>query len=226
VRLSQLASNHAEIAELDINPLLANAQGIIAVDARIRVVTPHRPGVARLSILPYPKELEATARLASGMLLRIRPIRPEDETRLIEMVSRMDPDDLRMRFFTAMKGLSRQMAARLTQIDYARQIALIAQPQDSEELLGVARFAADPDNINAEFAVSVRSDWKGKGVGWALMERLIEVGRQRGIAVISGLVLRENETMLRFSRDLGFAISNDPTDPRAVRVNLTLRAPS
>lgn len=226
VRLSQLASNHAEIAELDINPLLADAQGVIAVDARIRVVRPHRPGAARLSILPYPKELEGSARLASGMVLRIRPIRPEDEARLIEMVSRMDPNDLRMRFFMAMNGLSHQTAARLTQIDYARQIALVAQSQDSDELLGVARFAADPDNINAEFAVSVRSDWKGKGVGWALMERLIEVGRQRGIAVISGVVLRENETMLRFSRDLGFAISSDPTDPRAVRVTLTLRAAS
>jgi acetyltransferase len=226
MRLSQLASNHAEIAELDINPLLADAQGVMVVDGRIRVVSPRRSGAARLSILPYPKELEVSARLASGVPLRIRPIRPEDEARLIEMVSRMDPDDLRMRFFSAIKELSHQMAARLTQIDYARQIALVAQPQDSDELLGVARFAADPDNINAEFAVTVRSDWKGKGVGWALMERLIEVARQRGIAVISGVVLRENETMLRFSRDLGFAISSDPTDPRAARVTLTLRAPS
>jgi len=224
MRVSQLAANHPEIAELDINPLLADPQGVIAVDARVRVTKPRKPGAGRLSILPYPKELEGTARLATGMMLRIRPIRPEDEPRLVEMVSRMDPEDIRMRFFSVMKGMSHQLAARLTQIDYAREIALIAQPEDSDEILGVARFAADPDNINAEFAVAVRSDWKGKGVGWALMERLIGVGKQRGIAKLEGVVLRENETMRRFSRDLGFAISSDPTDPHAVRVSLDLAA--
>ena len=224
MRLSQLAANHPEIAELDINPLLADPQGVIAVDARIRVTKPRKPGAGRLSILPYPKELEGTARLATGMMLRIRPIRPEDEPRLVEMVSRMDPEDIRMRFFSVMKGMSHQLAARLTQIDYSREIALIAQPEDSDEILGVARFAADPDNINAEFAVGVRSDWKGKGVGWALMERLIGVGKERGIATLAGIVLRENETMLRFSRDLGFAISSDPADPRAVRLSMALGA--
>jgi acetyltransferase len=224
MRLSQLAANHPEIAELDINPLLADAEGVIAVDARIRVATPRKLGAARLSILPYPKELEARVRLASGTTLRIRPIRPEDETRLIEMVSRMDPEDVRMRFFTVMKGLSHQLAARLTQIDYAREIALLAQPEDSDEILGVARFSADPDNVQAEFAAAVRSDWKGKGVGWELMRRLIAVGRQRGIATLSGMILRENETMLRFTRDLGFAITSDPSDPHAVRATLTLRA--
>src|SRR5262249_28076544 len=133
IRLSLLAANHPEIAELDINPLLADAGGVIGLDGRVRIAAAQAPRAPRFAIVPYPKELEATAHLNDGTVLRIRPIRPEDETALAEMVAKMEAEDLRLRFFSALKSLSHQAAARLSQIDYAREMALIAQPETSDE---------------------------------------------------------------------------------------------
>ncbi|HEV8015804.1 MAG TPA: GNAT family N-acetyltransferase [Stellaceae bacterium] len=170
----------------------------------------------------YPKELATVAALPSGTPIRLRPIRPEDEPRLIELAARMTPEDLRLRFFAALQGLTHEAAARLVRIDYAHDMALIAQPMHDEEILGVARYAATPDTDEAEFAVAVRSDWKGHGVGWLLMETLVDIARQRGIRALSGLVLRANPTMLQFCRDLGFTIANNPDDPLTVYASLVL----
>jgi hypothetical protein len=134
----------------------------MAVDARLRVAAA-QPGRARLAISPYPKELEATERLRDGAVVRLRRIRPEDEPLLQDLASHMSPQDLRLRFFTAMKGLTHQLAARLTQIDYDREMALIALAVDADQILGASRFAADPDNRQAEYRVEVRSDWNGRG---------------------------------------------------------------
>jgi acetyltransferase len=142
---------------------------------------------------------------------------------LTEMAAQMTAEDLRMRFFTAVRGLSHQLAARLSQIDYARELALIAQPKDNDEILGVARFSADPDNREAEFAVAVRSDWKGRGIGWVLMEKLVDAARQRSIGTLSGTVLVENTNMLEFCRNLGFAITANTDDPATVFAVLTLK---
>ena len=161
--------------------------------------------------------------LPSGERLRIRSICPEDEALLSDMVARTTPEDLRLRFFAVTKGLSHELAVRLTRIDYEREMALIAQSMESDEILGVARYSADPDNHEAEFAVLVRSDRKGHGIGWALMEQLFDVARSRGIGTLSGLVLRGNTTMLQFCRDLGFTITNSPEDPLTVRATLVLR---
>jgi acetyltransferase len=171
----------------------------------------------------YPKELQAVVALPSGKPLRIRPIKPEDEARLTEMAARMDPEDLRLRFFVVTPGLSHELAAKLTCIDYARDMALIAEPMESEEIVGVARYAAGADKGEAEFAVMVRSDWKGHGVGWMLMEKLVDIARQRGIGRLTGLVLRGNINMLRFCRDLGFTIASNADDPQTVYASLTLR---
>jgi acetyltransferase len=170
----------------------------------------------------YPRELEGTAALPSGELLRLRPIRPDDKALLTDMVARMNPEDLRLRFFAMTKGLSHELATRLTRIDYGREMALIAQPLQNDEILGVARFSADADNREAEFAVTVRSDWKGHGIGWLLMEKLVGVARHRGIGVLSGMVLRANTNMLKFCRDLGFAITANADDPLTVYASLTL----
>jgi acetyltransferase len=170
----------------------------------------------------YPKELATVAALPSGTPIRLRPIRPEDEPLLIELAARMTPEDLRLRFFAAIRELTHEAAARLVRIDYAHDMALIAQPMHDEEILGVARYAATPDTREAEFAVAVRSDWKGHGVGWLLMEKLVDTARQRGIRVMSGLVLRANPNMLRFCRDLGFAIASNPDDPLTVFASLVL----
>jgi acetyltransferase len=222
IRVAELAIDHPEIRELDINPLFAGATGVMAVDARLRVASAE-PGRARLAISPYPRELESTERLRDGAVVRLRPIRPEDEPLLQDLASHMSPQDLRLRFFTAMKGLSHQLAARLTQIDYDREMALIALEADADQVLGVSRFAADPDNRQAEYAVEVRSDWKGRGLGYLLMKRLIDLARQRRIGELVGEVLRENTAMLQMCRALGFRIRADAKDPGLVRVTKPLQ---
>ncbi len=222
VRLGQIAADIAEVAELDIDPLLADAGGVIGLDARIRVVAAVRTGASRLAIPPYPKELVGIGRLADGTAVRLRPVRPEDEPLLVDLTRHMTESDLRFRFFASLTQMSHQLAARLSQIDYDREMALIAESDRDAMVLGVSRFAADPDNRRAEFAVAVRSDCKGRGLGRLLMERLIAVARRRGIGTLVGSVLRENEAMLGLCRALGFAVANHPEDPGAFLVTLPL----
>src|SRR6185437_6632241 len=169
IRLSRIVSDHAELAEIDINPLLADSTGVLALDARIRVQAAKAPPAARLAIPPYPSDLVSLETLRDGTPLRLRPIRPEDEPAIVALAGRMTREDLRMRFFIAMKELTHQFAAKLTQIDYDREMALVAEPETGGEIWGVARFFADPDNNQAEYAVTVRSDLKGRGLGYLLM---------------------------------------------------------
>lgn len=207
IQIAQLAGDVAEIQELDINPLLADPLGVVALDARIKVAPASGPPQARLAIRPYPKELETTVALADGTPIRLRPIRPEDEPVLHEFFKRLEPDDVRLRFFTPLRELSHSFAARLTQIDYDRAMAIVAFSGDEREMLGVARISADPDNARAEFAVIVRSDLKGQGLGRLLMLRIIDIARARGIARIEGEILRENTAMQALAQDLGFRIT-------------------
>jgi acetyltransferase len=218
IRIGQLAGDHAAIAEIDINPLLADASGIIGIDARIRVTAAAGQGAARLAISPYPKEFIRTGELRDGALIRLRPIRPEDEPLLRDMASHMSLEDLRLRFFAPIKDLSHQLTARLSQIDYAREMALIAQPADGSAALGVARYSADPDNKRAEFALAVRSDWHRRGLGRLLMLSLLDVARRRGVEALSGEVLRENGPMLSLCRSLDFSVAASLSDPAVVRV--------
>jgi acetyltransferase len=220
IRLGQLAAEHPEVRELDINPLLADAAGVVAIDARIRVAPAPAPGAARLAIAPYPKELETTERLRDGTVVQLRPAQPEDEVLLHDLAAHMSPEDLRLRFFTPVRGISHAVAARLTQIDYDREMALIASHNGAA--LGIAHFFADPDRLRAEYAVAVRSDWHGRGVGYALMNRLIEIARLWGIGELVGEVLRENRPMLEMCRELGFAVSDEPGEPGVKRVNKPL----
>jgi acetyltransferase len=222
IRVAQLAADHPEIRELDINPLLADQKGVLALDARIGVAPAHIPGAARLAISPYPKEFESTATLRDGTVIRLRPVRPEDEPLLQDLARHMNADDLRLRFFTPVTTLSHQLLARLSQIDYDRAMALIARPAVEGTALGIVRFAADPDNRRGEFAVSVRSDWKGRGLGYLLMTRIIEVARQRGLGEIFGEVLRENGAMLRVARALGFSVTAHPQEAHLLRLTKPL----
>jgi acetyltransferase len=223
MRLGQLAADHAEIHELDINPLLADAAGIIALDARLRIAPAQSPGSARLAIAPYPKELEFAERLRDGTVLRLRPLRPEDEPMLHDLAAHMSHEDLRLRFFTPVQGLTHAVAARLSQLDYDRELALLAELDGTA--LGVAHFFADPDKIRAEYAIAIRSDWKGRGVGYLLMTRLIGIAKQRGIAELVGEVLRENGPMLQMCHELGFEIARDPSDPSVMQVRKRLASP-
>jgi acetyltransferase len=158
--------------------------------------------------------------LRDGTALRIRPVRPEDEPALVDLAAHMTPEDLRLRFFAPVRGLTHTVAARLSQLDYDREMALLAERDGV--VLGVVRFSADPDRQLAEFAVAVRSDWKGRGLGYLLMTRLIDIATQRGISELFGEVLRENEPTLQICREFGFTITPEPHDPALRRVTKRL----
>jgi acetyltransferase len=224
IRLGQLAANHPEIRELDINPLLADSAGVVALDARLRVAPVQGIGAAaRLAVAPYPRDLESIERLRDGTTLRSRPLRPEDEPMLHDLAAHMSHEDLRLRFFTPMQGLTHAVAARLSQLDYDRELALLAERDGVA--LGVAHVFADPDKLRAEYAIAVRSSWKGRGVGYLLMTRLIDIASQRGIGELVGEVLPENEPMLQMCRELGFAIAPQPNDPGVMLVRKRLAKP-
>jgi acetyltransferase len=213
LQLSHLAADLPEVAELDINPLLADSGGVIALDARVRVRPPERPGTARFAIRPYPEELEETVALPAGRRLRLRPVRPEDEPAFVRAFARLSPRTVRLRFFAPLKEMSHALAARLTQIDYEREMALLLTDADGAgDILGVVRLMADPDNSRAEFAIVVRDDMAGQGLGTLLMQKIVAYGRGRGIREIFGDVLAENETMLDLCRRLGFAVAPAAAD--------------
>jgi acetyltransferase len=220
VKLSHLLTDNKQVTELDINPLLADQHGVLALDARIVVSEQKRP---RLAIRPYPSELEHLVTTRTGRLFRVRPVRPEDEPAVIDMLKRSSMEDIRLRFFAPMKEISHAFIARLTQIDYDREMALVAtEASDNADILGVARIVADPNNENAEYAVMVRSDLKGQGLGFQLMTDILNYARSRGIAHVFGDVLRENTTMLGMAKDLGFNIVPDMQDPQVLRVDCDL----
>lgn len=202
IAVAELVLDHPEITELDINPLLADENGVIAVDARIRLGDPAQR--VPPAILPYPRELEASLTLPGGQHVSLRPIRPDDAALLQRMHQALAPEDVRARFHGALRVLEGRMLARLSQIDYDREIALLAFALGDELPLGVVRLYADPDNIAGEFAVIVRSDWHGRGLGTALLRRLIERARERGLSRIVGSVLSDNAAMLRLAHDVGF----------------------
>jgi acetyltransferase len=225
LKVAQLVTDLAEVAELDINPLLADGDGVIALDARIRVAQTGKRAEERLAIRPYPKELEEEVSLADGHRLCLRPIRPEDEPALVMAFRKLSPETVRLRFFAPLKELTHQAAARLTQIDYDREMALVLVDHESAstaEIYAVARIAADPDNTTAEFAVAVRDDVAGMGLGTLLMRRLIDHARRRGLSELFGHVLHENSRMLGICRRLGFRQEPDPEVPRITVVRLAL----
>ncbi|WP_284317363.1 bifunctional acetate--CoA ligase family protein/GNAT family N-acetyltransferase, partial [Methylobacterium gnaphalii] len=288
VKLSQIAIDLPEVRELDINPLLADADGVLGVDGRVRVA-PYRlrhsaaatqnrdararaagvpsttadtvspsstateeaataspasrgddafsppvgPGVtegeparirathAHLAIRPYPVEWERVMTL-KGRPIQVRPVRPEDEGMFAAFFAEIDPEDVRLRFFTPMKHFSHAFLARLTQLDYARAIAFVAIDANTEQMLGAVRVHADANHESGEFGILVRSDIKGVGLGYALMRLMLDWARAEGIGRVEGLVLAENKAMLAVCRRLGFEAKADLDDPSVMKVTLAL----
>jgi acetyltransferase len=225
VRVSQLAVDWPGITELDVNPLMAGPSGVMAVDAWIALDPAPVAGTAHLAIAPYPAELEQSVRLRDGRSATLRPIRPEDAEAHAAFFAKLSPEDVRRRFFAPIAALSAEQIARMTQIDYDREMAFIATapgPDGAAETLGVVRIVREAAEPSGEFAVVVRSDLKGLGLGRTLMEKAIAWARAEGLRVITGEVLAENRPMLRFVEQLGFTLARHADDPELLTARLEL----
>jgi acetyltransferase len=220
-RISQLVVDWPRVVEIEINPLVAGTEGCMALDARVRLAARSAPA-RQLAICPYPRELELPVTVAGGRKLLLRPVRPEDEPALVRGFGRLTEDEIRSRFFAPMKELPHVTAARFTQIDYDREMALVIAEGDGDaaELRGIVRLMADPDNARAEFAVIVEHALTGLGLGALLMSRLIDYARAKGIGELFGDVLEDNAVMRSLCRTLGF-VEGERQD-HVVRVTLAL----
>jgi acetyltransferase len=207
LRLSQLAADVPDVVELDINPLLVDAHGVLALDARARL-RPEGQAPASLAIRPYPAQLEETVSWKGGALL-LRPIRPEDGERLAQFYAHASPSDLRLRFFSARREVPASELARFSQIDYDREMAFIALPTPDPDapMLGEARGLCDPDNQRAEFAIQVAGEQQGRGLGRLLLQKLIAYLRARGTRELTGECLVDNLRLQQLARDLDFDVT-------------------
>ncbi|MES1979391.1 MAG: bifunctional acetate--CoA ligase family protein/GNAT family N-acetyltransferase [Pseudomonadota bacterium] len=209
-KVSQLACDQPLLAELDINPLLVNHRGVLAVDARMSL---RAAGAAQLppAISPYPAHLETVVQL-DGASLVLRPIRPEDGQRLASFYADATPGDMRLRFFMTRREVPRSELARYSQIDYDREmtfIALLPEEGGQADMVGEVRAVCDPDNDRAEFAIQVAVAWQGRGLGRLLLDRLVHYLRERGTREVAGQCLRENTAMAGLARSIGFHVRAD-----------------
>lgn len=216
LRVSEMACELPWLRELEINPLIVDENGAVAVDARAVTdnISPSADRYDHMAIHPYPSHLITQSTEPDGTRITIRPIKPEDADLEVEFVRGLSPETKYYRFMNTMRELPPAMVARLTQIDYDREMAFIATiEQDGKEReIGVCRYAVNPDGESCEFAVVVADDWQHRGLARKLMGVLIETARNRGLLYMNGVFLANNERMLKFVRGLGFILSNDPED--------------
>lgn len=211
-RISQMVVDHPDIQSIELNPVLTLNGQFLVLDAVICLQKYRsRSGFKRLCIRPYPKQLETPITLKNGSKAILRPIRPEDEAAHQAFDNKLTKEDRYKRFFGEMPQFSHEQLARMTQIDYDREMAFIVSQQNGEhtETLGVSRVLMDPDNQIAEFAVVVRSDLKGLGLGKILMQAAIDYCKQQKVALIEGLTLMENTGMIGLAKHLGFNVKRD-----------------
>ncbi|WP_058913184.1 bifunctional acetate--CoA ligase family protein/GNAT family N-acetyltransferase [Entomohabitans teleogrylli] len=208
VQVSNLIIDCPQIRRLDIHPLLASNNEFTLLDVTLNLAPFEGDADSRLAIRPYPHHLEEDIVLKNGTGCLFRPILPEDEPKLQQFISRVTKEDLYYRYFSEITEFTHDDLANMTQIDYDREMAFVAvrQSDSEEEIIGVSRAISDPDNIDAEFAVLVRSDLKGLGLGRRLMEKLIAYTREHGIIKLNGITMPNNQGMIALARKLGFHV--------------------
>ncbi len=231
LRVSEMVCELPQLREMDINPIIVDESGAVAVDARI--VIDHAPQAVsgrantynHLSILPYPARYEQVWPLRGGGEYTVRPIHPDDANMLQEMMTHLSPESRYFRFVSSIVELPPAMLARFTLIDYDREMALVAvykerrpgvngeAPKTVERIVGVSRYITNPDQSSCEFALVVSDDFSGKGLGSRLMLSIMDVARDKGLSEIEGLVLAQNPGMLKLMKSLGYAIKSFPEDP-------------
>ncbi len=230
LRVSEMVCELPQLREMDINPLIVDESGAVAVDARIVIdsarssLSPGSSPYNHLAILPYPARYEQVWPLRGGGEYMVRPIHPDDAQMLQDLMSHLSPESRYFRFVSSISELPPQMLARFTLIDYDREMALVAVFKDrkvgengeiteTERIVGVSRYITNPDQTSCEFALVVADDANGKGLGSRLMESIMDVAREKGLAEIEGLILANNAPMLKLMKSLGFAIKRYAEDP-------------
>jgi acetyltransferase len=216
--------------EMDINPLLVDANGAIALDARV-VIDPERLAddlrYSHMAIHPYPAALIRTETLRDGTPFLLRPIRPEDAAIESDFVEGLSEQSRYMRFFNPIKSLAPRLLARLTQVDYDRELALLATQGEgaAEHIIGVVRYSPNADGTSCEFAIAIADAWHGKGLGSLLMRRLFEAARNAGYERLTGSVLEGNRPMHSMMRKLGFVPGPHGGDMSVSEYEFDLTAP-
>ena len=221
VKLAQLAADVPQLREAVLDPLFADADGVLTVNARMAIAPRALDRRSRFAITPYPKHWERCVPLPNGSVVFVRPVRPEDEAMYRAFFEAQTADDVRLRFFAPVRDFNHAFVARLTQIDYARTIALCAL-DDAGAMLGGVRLVSDAQSESGEFAILVRGASKGRGLGEALMRLMMEWAREHGLREVEGEVLAENAAMLALCAHLGFSAHDEPHEPGVKRVVLAL----
>lgn len=235
LRVSEMACELPQLREMDINPIIVDESGALAVDARIVIdhAAPSAQEYSHLAILPYPSHYEQEWPLRGGEQYTIRPVRPDDAEMLQAFVRGLSAESRYFRFVSSISELPARMLSRYTLIDYDREMALVAvfrervaaadgEFTETERIIGVSRYITNPDVTSCEFSLVVSEDFKGQGIGSRLMLSIMDFARAKGLSEIDGLVLTHNDTMLKLMKSLGFTIKSYAEDPDFRLVTKTL----